>query len=192
MPRAGLTCQKVVHEAALVADEAGWERLSLASVARRLEVRLPSLYKHIDSLEALRGGVAALATRELADELTGAAVGRSGSHALRAIADAYRSYAQRCPGRYAATIRAPDADNTAHVEAAEAAIRVIYATLAGYGLEGSDAVDAARALRASLHGFVTLEAHGGFGLPEDVDRSYRRLVGGLDAMLSSLSSLDER
>jgi hypothetical protein len=38
-----------------------------------------------------------------------------------------------------------------------------------------------------LHGFVTLEAAGGFGLPRDVDRSFDRLVDALDAALTAWS-----
>lgn len=185
MPRAGLSTEKVVHEAASVADESGWDQLTLAAVAARLGVKLPSLYKHISSLDALRGAVAAMATRELADAMTGAAVGRAGPDAVRAVADAYRTYATTYPGRYASTVRAPRPDNPAHLQAADAALRTILATLAGYGITDSDAVDAARALRAALHGYVSLEAAGGFGLPEDIDRSYRRLIDGLDTALSS-------
>jgi len=47
-------------------------------------------------------------------------------------------------------------------------------------MRGADAIHAARAVRSALHGFVSLEAAGGFGLSEDVDESYARLVGLLD------------
>lgn len=60
---------------------------------------------------------------------------------------------------------------------------VVEATLDGYGLSGDNAVDAVRALRALLHGFVSLEVAGGFRLAADVARSYRRLVVGFDATL---------
>lgn len=188
MARAGLTPDRVIEEAARVADESGWDGLSLASVAGRLGVKLPSLYKHVASLDALRGEVAARATQELADEITAAAVGRSGRDALHAVADAYRAYARRHPGRYAASVRSPDPESPTHVAAGEAALSVILATLRGYGLDGSDAVDATRALRAALHGFVALETGGGFGLPQDVDRSFRRLVDGFDATLTAWAS----
>ncbi len=59
-------------------------------------------------------------------------------------------------------------------------LRTVFSVLARYGLSGDDAIDATRALRAALHGFVTLEAVGGFGLPRDVDRSFARLVQILD------------
>lgn len=187
MPRAGLSTDKVVAEAAAAADELGYDKLTLAVIAERLGVRLPSLYKHVASLDALRQGVAALATRELAEAMTAAAVGRAGSQALRAVADAYRDYGRAHPGRYAATVRAPGPTDTAHNAAAEAVLRVVFAVLAGYQITGDDAVDAARALRAALHGFLTLEAAGGFGMPRDIDRSYDRLITAFDTALSNWS-----
>lgn len=183
MPRAGLTPQRVVDEAAKVADEVGWERLTLAAVAERLGVRLPSLYKHVSSLEALRSHVRAQALRELTAALARPLLGAAGTEALRAVAIAYRDFAREHPGRYEATIAAPSPDNPEHVKAAEAAMEVIGATLRGYRLTGDEAIDAARTLRACLHGFVHLEGAGGFGLPVDVDRSFARMVDSLDVTL---------
>jgi len=51
--------------------------------------------------------------------------------------------------------------------------------LSAYELRGDDAIDAIRAFRSMLHGFVALECGGGFGLPVDIDRSFDRLVRGL-------------
>lgn len=181
MPRAGLTPDKVVAEAARVADEVGLDRLTLAAVAERFGVRVPSLYKHVDGLDGVRHGVAVLTVRELSEALGRAAVGRAGADALTALAGAYRAYAHAHPGRYAATLRAPDPADAELVDASAAVLDVVFAVLAGYGLVGDDAVDATRILRASLHGFVSLEMGGGFGMSRDPDVSFRRLVDGLDA-----------
>jgi AcrR family transcriptional regulator len=167
----------VVAAAAEVADEVGWDRLTLAAVADRLGVRLPSLYKHVSSLDGLRQGVATLAVGELAGAVTAAAVGKSGGDALQAFARAYREYARAHPGRYAATLRAPEPGALAHTAAADRLLRVVFAVLAGFGIADDDAVHVTRALRAALHGFVALEQAGGFGMPEDVDESFRRLLG---------------
>lgn len=183
MPRAGLSRPVVVSAAADLADTVGFDRLTLAALAGRLGVRLPSLYKHIDSLDGLRRDVAVLAVTELGAAMGAAAVGRAGSDALRSVAHAYRDYGRTHPGRYAATVRAPAADDVDHTAAAEAVLRVMLSVLAGYGLAGDDAIDATRALRAALHGFVTLETGGGFGMPVDVDRSFHRLVTGADTTL---------
>jgi len=41
-----------------------------------------------------------------------------------------------------------------------------------------------------MHGFVALEAAGGFGLPQSVDGSYHRLVDALDAALAAWPATD--
>src|SRR3954469_8578122 len=105
MPRVGLSPARVVDEAAQLADEVGLERLTLALLAQRLGVALPSLYKHVKGLDDLRQKLSAQATGELAAELADAAVGRAGSEALVAVADAFRAYARSHPGRYPAAQR---------------------------------------------------------------------------------------
>lgn len=179
MPRAGLSREVVVVEAARVADEVGYDRLTLATVASRLGVAVPSLYKHVDGLGDLRRDLTVLALGELGVALA-SAVGRRDDDELRALADAYREYAQSHPGRYAATLRAVDPDDHDADEVSRAVLQTVFSMLAGYGLSGDDAIDAARSLRAALHGFVSLEAVGGFGMPRDVDRSFARLVQILD------------
>ncbi|ARC55633.1 putative HTH-type transcriptional regulator [Frondihabitans sp. 762G35] len=184
MPRAGLTRDRIAEEAEVVADEVGLERVTLAAVAERLGVRMPSLYKHIESLEGLRVAVGERAKTELAAEMAAATVGRAGDDALLALAHAVRGWARQHPGRYAATVRAPRDGDTAETAAADSAARVVFDVLRAYGLEGDDAVHATRAFRSALHGFVSLEASGGFGLPTDVDASFewfvRALASGLD------------
>ena len=179
MPRAGLSTAAVVAAAADIADAEGLDRLTLARVAAAAGVRTPSLYNHVESLDDARRRVALLALRDLADALRDAAVGRAGDDALVAMADAYRAYARRHPGRYAATQRAPAEGDEEMRAAAKGAVDVVLAILRGYGLEGDDAIHAARAVRSALHGFVALETGGGFGIPVDLDESYARMVRAL-------------
>ena len=179
MPRVGLSTAAVVAAAAEIADAEGLDRLTLARVAAAAGVRTPSLYNHVESLDDVRRRVALLALRDLADALRDAAVGRAGDDALAATADAYRAYARRHPGRYAATQRAPSEGDEEMRAAAKGAVDVVLAILRGYGLEGDDAIHAARGVRSALHGFVALEAGGGFGIPVDLDESYARMVRAL-------------
>ena len=64
----------------------------------------------------------------------------------------------------------------------------IEAGATGYLLKDARSDELFRAVRSALHGFVTLEAAGGFGLPQDVEESYERLVDVLDAGLTSGST----
>lgn len=181
MPRAGLTADRVVEAAADLADERG--AISLSEIAERLGVKVPSLYKHVSGLDELRRQVALAGMRDLITELGAATVGRSGKDALRSAATAWRAYAKAHPGRYAAVQRAPDPADTDLAAVGERLVGLLLAVLHGYGLADDELVQATRAVRAALHGFVLLETAGGFGRPQDVDESYDGLVDVLDSGL---------
>ena len=179
MPRAGLTTAIVTQEAGRLADEVGFENLTLSALALRLGIRQPTLYKHVDGTTGLHREMAVLAKTELADVMRRAAVGRARDEALVVIANAYRAWAIEHPGRYAATVRAATPGDLDDEQAGLEALKVVTDVLEGYGLSGDDTIDVARALRATLHGFVTLQLAGGFGYPVDIDRSFDRMVQGL-------------
>lgn len=160
----------------------------MAALAAELGIAAPSLYKHIHSLEALRAELALLCIQELKEIMQSAAVGKAKGDALTAIAEAYRAYVREHPGRYAATFRAPKGEELLAKErrdAAAEAAAVVFAVLEGYGIRGPELIDATRLLRSVLHGFTTLEAAGGFGMPREVDRSFATAVQGLDAMFAA-------
>jgi AcrR family transcriptional regulator len=185
VPRAGLSTDGVVAEAARLADEVGTDRLTLAALAKRFGVALPSLYKHVKGLDDVHARLAVRVAREVGDTMRRAATGKATADALRSVAAAYRTYAQHHPGGYAYILRAPASDDTEHLAAVEEILDVLYEVFAGYGITGDDAVDAARLVRSCLHGFVSLEVGGGFGMPRSVDRSFDRVVDSLDHALGT-------
>ncbi|MDH2442518.1 TetR-like C-terminal domain-containing protein [Amnibacterium sp. CER49] len=181
MARAGLSRDAVVDLAVRLIDEApgSADRLTLAAVAAEAGVAVPSLYKHITSLADLRRAVALVALRELVRRSAAATVGRSGPDALRALGTAIRAYAREHPGLYSAAQVSPEADDPASAELAAAAldaVELVAAVLRGFALPETRLVDAVRVVRSAVHGFVLLERAHGFGMPEDVDRSFDALL----------------
>jgi AcrR family transcriptional regulator len=179
MPRVGLDSDAVVSAAAELSDAEGLEAVTLARLAERLGIRAPSLYAHIEGLADLRRRLGARGARELAAALAEAAAGRSRLDALTAIATTYRAYARDHPGMYVAMQRAPEEDGEASA-AARDLIRIVLAAIGGYPLAEEDAIHAVRIIRAALHGFVSLEREGGFGIPLSIEETFTRLVGVLD------------
>src|SRR5512141_670337 len=102
MARAGITRERLTVAAADLADEVGFEAISLAALARGLGVRDASLYSHVGGLKDLRTRVTVLALAELAALLADAVAGLAGRDALMAFATTYRRYALDHPGRYTA------------------------------------------------------------------------------------------
>lgn len=176
MARAGLTTPRVVDDACVLADEVGLAKLTLAALADRLGVRQPSLYKHIDGMPGLQRAISIQAKNELAAALSQASVGKAREEAVQALADAYRAWALQYPGRYAATVPAPPPGDDEDIEASGRVLKTILDILAGFGLDYEESIHAHRALRSAMHGFVSLELGGGFGIPLDVATSYRYLI----------------
>lgn len=167
-----------------MADEVGLSQLTLAALAQRLGVRQPSLYKHIDSMAGLHRDIAVNAKRALGEVLARASVGRSGADAITAMSYSYREWALRHPARYEASNLMPAAGDVEDEAVSVAAIQVIADVLTAYHLEGDDAVDAIRAFRSTLHGFVSYETAGAFRWSADVNRSFERLVHGFIVALT--------
>ncbi|MEU9152508.1 TetR-like C-terminal domain-containing protein [Streptomyces sp. NPDC048417] len=186
MARAGITVDRLVAAAAELADEAGFEQVTLSALARRFGVKDASLYSHVRSLNDLRHRIARLAGGELIDRIAVAVAGRSGKDALAAYAGAYRAYALAHPGRYAATqIRIDPALVDPGDPAMRRTVEVTHGMLRGYGLAEPDLTDAVRLLRATFHGYCALEAGGGFNAPRDVRASWDRAIDALHIALEN-------
>jgi AcrR family transcriptional regulator len=191
LPRAGLSRAAVTDIAVELVDSArdGFATLTLAAVAARAGVAVPSLYKHVGSLAELRRAVALVALSELLRRSSAVTVGVAGPDALRALGREIRAFAAEHPGLYAATQVAPDLDDPAALALAQTAhdtVVVVTSVLRGFGLADERCVDAVRTTRAAVHGFVELESHGGFGMPDDVDRSFEAL---LDVLVGGITQL---
>ncbi|GAA5204673.1 TetR-like C-terminal domain-containing protein [Streptomyces sp. BB1-1-1] len=185
MPRAGLTTDRVVAAAADLADATGFESVTVSALARHFGVKDASLYTHVRNLQDLRVRVALLAGGELIDEIAAAVAGRAGKEALAAFAGAYRAYALRHPGRYAATQIRVDQSLVADSPALRRTAEITYGMLRAYGLAEPDLTDAVRLLRSTFHGYCALEAAGGFGAPRDVQASWDKAVDALHVALAN-------
>ncbi|GAA2473580.1 TetR/AcrR family transcriptional regulator [Streptomyces mauvecolor] len=192
MARAGLTAERLTVAAAELADEAGFDGITVSALARRFGVKDASLYSHVKNLRELRQRVALYTAGEFIDSIAAAVAGRAGKDALIAFADAYRAYALAHPGRYAATQHRVDPELLAGSTVMARTADTTYGMLRAYGLSEPDLTDAVRLLRSTFHGYITLEAEGGFGHPRDVQKSWERGVEALHVLLEHWPANEEK
>jgi AcrR family transcriptional regulator len=172
--RRGLTREIVVTTAAVLMDEAGNpDVITLVDLAAHFHVKVPSLYNHVSGIVDLRDAVALQTYQQFDVALRDAVIGRSADDALMAAALAARRFAHEHPGLYPLLMRPV---GEAFSGPGQRIIDLLMAIMAAYNLSDSDALHAIRGLRSIMHGFVDIERSGGFGLPLDLDESYRRLV----------------
>jgi AcrR family transcriptional regulator len=181
MPRAGLSGDAVVDAAIELLDATGNEP-TLAAVAAHTGVAGPSLYKHVRNLAELRRHVGLRVLTEMTERISSAVIGLSGDAAVAALMLTWREYAVQYPHRYRAMPLEPLTDPL-FSPVASRLMKVVLAVLRHYGLTDEAAIHATRRLRAATHGFAVLESHGGFGLSEDIEVSYRQLIDMVTASL---------
>ncbi|MEU2264273.1 TetR/AcrR family transcriptional regulator [Streptomyces sp. NPDC019645] len=183
MARAGLTTERLVRAGAGLADEVGFDQVTVSALARRFDVKAASLYSHLRNSQALKTGIALLALEELADRAAEALAGRSGKDALTAFANVYRDYAREHPGRYDAARFRLDPEAAA-AGAGRRHAQMMRAILRGYDLAEPDRTHAVRLLGSVFHGYVSLELAGGFShSAPDSQESWSRSLDALDALL---------
>ncbi|HMR64484.1 MAG TPA: TetR-like C-terminal domain-containing protein, partial [Anaerolineae bacterium] len=102
--------------------------------------------------------------------------GKVGREALLAVAQAYRDFAHTQPGIYPLTLHAHDPQDAEWTALSNELIGTLQLILASYGFSGEAALHAIRGWRSLLHGFVSLEMAGGFGLPLERDESFGLLL----------------
>src|SRR6266702_2886736 len=180
--RAGVNVEGLVQAAAELADEVGFEQVTVSALARRFGVTVASLYSHVKNLDELRMRVAALALTELADRAAEALDGGAGKEALAAFATEYRDYAKEHPGRYAAARLRIDASSPAAAPALRNS-ELTRAILRAYKLPEAEEVHAVRFLGSAFHGFASLETSGAFAHSGDVDASWARVIDALHVAL---------
>jgi len=172
--RARTSRAAIVAAARDLLEADGLEAVTMATVAARVGVKPPSLYKHVRDRAALLAALATDTTEELGRVL--AQVDDSPAEPpeirLRALAGAFRDFARRSPRASAMLFADLGPGVHAPVEAAGLAVRpVIEVTTALVG--PTAALPAARVLTAFAYGFTSMESAGAFRLGGDVDEAFR-------------------
>ncbi len=174
----------MLDAAALLADRDGLAALNLTALAEHLKVRPPSLYKHLEGLDAIYRGLALRGLTEANERLQRATIGKSRDEALFALAHAYWQFARERPGLYAASLRPVESGDKDIAIAGETLIGTLTSVLSGYGIKGDDMRHAVRGLRAIIHGFVSLDAARAFRLRGDLNETFERIIRGFSRSLS--------
>jgi AcrR family transcriptional regulator len=166
----------ILQTATEIADKDGLDAVTLATLAKKLGVRPPSLYNHIEGLHGLRKQLAVYGLEQLYSTLAQAAIGRSGDDAVHALGKAYVTFARTHPGLYEATLQAPDPLDPDIQRAGREIVNLTLRVLRAYDLDDETALHAVRGLRSMFHGFASLEQKGEFRIPLDHDVTLQFLI----------------
>lgn len=173
MKKRTLSRQQIIDYAFDYSKKRHWKELNLKMIAEHFEVKTPSLYNHIESIEDLIGDMNAKTIQELSSVLSKSIQGVSGKEAIRELSHAYRKFSKSHSGVYELTVEAPS-NNEKHKKAAEELLDILLAVFKG--IPKKQGIHKIRILRSMLHGFVSLEIGKGFGLPVGIDETFELMI----------------
>ena len=176
-PKVALDKNTIMLAAAELANQHGSEYITLAMLAKKLNIKPPSLYNHFDGLPGIKREMAIFSLEKLYISLMEEAKGKSkGEEEVIALSQAYLSFARTNPGLYEFALSAPNpADEFVHA-AGKKIVELVVSAIQPFELSEEEAIQAVRGLRSLMHGFASLEQKGGFGMPLDLDESYQFAV----------------
>ncbi len=175
-----ITKKQILQTASDIADQDGLSGVSLKAVAAALQIRTPSLYNHIDSLEGLLLEVAHSGMREINHQITQTTVGISGDTAIQSAGEAYLCFMIAHPGVYETIQWA-----TWHQNNETEQILSDYHCLMGKlvlscGLNIAELDPVVRLLEGFLHGYATQQLGSALAQP---DVAFADMSSALDVVL---------
>ncbi|WP_416654174.1 TetR/AcrR family transcriptional regulator [Bacillus amyloliquefaciens] len=174
-PRVGMSLDMIIRAASDIADEKGLNEVTLAAVAKSLNVKPPSLYNFVNGLHGIKTELAISGLSMLYEKMAASSAGLSGETALLALADAYIHFAEANPGLYEATFQKVKDGGIEKLSSLLVDLVVRQLTANGYA-RPENAIHAARGLRSLLHGFAVLRKQSAFELTESIKESRKFAV----------------
>jgi AcrR family transcriptional regulator len=184
MARVKITIDLIRQEAVSIVSEEGIHSLSLGELARRLGIKTPSLYNHIDGLNGLKKQIAIYGLEKLYEALASFKEMPADTELALELAYAYIAFVRNQPGLYEAMFLDKALQDDAFHHAANRVVDVVVYALTAFQIAPDQRIHIVRGLRSLIHGFVSIEQRGGFGIPilpdQSLDVMIRTYLRGID------------
>lgn len=177
MPRSGLSKERVVEAAAALIEQSGTADFSMRALADSLNIKTASLYNHVESMDSLMAEVCVYALQLQRRSELAAIEGKSGAEAIRALANAYRTFAKEHRRLYRLMMHTAASCGEQLDEVSQCIVEPFMKALEYAALNEHEKCHWQRVLRGIVHGFVSQEDAGFFShLPVNVDESFQTAI----------------
>lgn len=183
MPRIGLTHEKVIENAANLANKKGLSYVTISSLAEFLGIKKPSLYNHIKSQEDIYEGIMIYGWKNGVQPIAENLHENNPQKALKKYARAFYKYALDNPGIFEAMLWYNKYKSPELIEASEKIYDFFFTQTDKMNIDHESANHLLRTFRAFLEGFLLLVIHNSFGNPISIEESFELsldvLIGGM-------------
>ena len=186
MPKNMVSEESIIETSALIANKIGLENLSLKIIADELNVKSPSLYNHISSLDDVKNKLMVYGWKQLENKMIDSAVGVTGYEALNNMSNVFYDYAINNTGVFMAMLWYNKYDSIEKDNATKRLFNILFKIMKTLNISDDNINHIIRTLRGFLEGFCLLVNNNAFGNPisikESIDLSLKIIINGIKTL----------
>ena len=186
MSKNNISNEFIIETSAKLSNKVGLNNLSLKMIAEELNIKSPSLYNHISSLEQIKERLMIYGWKGLEEKVIESAVGVAGYEALRNMCYAFYDYATNNKGVFTAMLWYNKFESDEKNNATTKLFSLIFKVLQPLNISDNNIEHIIRTLRSFLEGFSLLVNNNAFGNPisikESFDLSLEIIINGIKSL----------
>ena len=187
MLKNSISDELIIQTSASIANKVGLSNLSLKIIAEELNIKSPSLYNHISSLEEIKQRLMVYGWKQMEEKMLDSAVGVSGYEALKNMCYAFYDYATNNKGVFTAMLWYNKYESVEKEKATTRLFNMIFKVMKPLDISDVNINHIIRTLRSFLEGFSLLVNNNSFGNPVSIKESFDL---SLEIIMNGIKSLE--
>ena len=172
MTKNNISEELIIKTSAEIANRIGLDNLSLKLIAEELNIKSPSLYNHISSLDEVKQKLMVYGWHEMEEQMLEAAIGVSGYDALKNMCNVFYNYATTNKGVFTAMLWYNKYENNEKDDATTRLFSIVFKVMKPLNITDENINHIIRTLRSFLEGFSLLVNNNAFGNPVSIRESF--------------------
>jgi len=172
MSKNNISDELIIETAALISDKVGLENLSLKMIAEELNIKSPSLYNHVSSLENIKEKLMIYGWKQIEEKMIDSAVGVSGYDAIKNMCYAFYDYATNNKGIFIAMLWYNKYESVEKKNTTKRLFDMLFKIMKSLNISDDNINHIIRTLRGFLEGFSLLVNNNAFGNPISIKESF--------------------
>ncbi len=187
MSKNNISDELIIETSARIANKVGLDNLSLKIIAEELNIKSPSLYNHISSLNEIKSQLMVYGWKQIEEKMIDSAVGVSGYEALKNMCNVFYDYATNNKGIFTAMLWYNKYESDEKQNATTRLFNMLFKIMKSLNITDENINHIIRTLRGFLEGFSLLVNNNAFGNPISIKESFDL---SLEIIMNGIKSLE--
>ena len=172
MSKNNISYELIIETSAKLSNKVGLDNLSLKMIAKELNIKSPSLYNHISSLDEIKMRLMIYGWKQIEEKMLVSAVGVSGYEALKNMCYAFYDYSTTNKGVFTAMLWYNKYESAQKENATTKLFNMLFKVMKTLNISDNNINHIIRTLRGFLEGFSLLVNNNAFGNPLSIIESF--------------------